>query len=158
MVKNAIETNRKKAPRHSLFSDRLWLMLSAMKDPIFYLGFGTLFAHELDSMLNHEWRVMPIVGALSDETGSMVFVLAHIPIVALLVALVSSENPRTRRLTRVGVGIFLALHGVLHILFGSHPDYEFSSVLSHTFIFGGAILGLLYVALEWIGRRGYGAQ
>ena len=124
-----------------------------MKNLVFYLGFGTLFSHELDSMLNHEWRVIPIIRTLSDETGAMVFVVAHIPIFALLVAWVSSKNPKTRRTTRIGIGLFLVLHGLLHILFKDHSAYEFSSMLSNVLIFGGSILGVTYLALEWIGKR-----
>ena len=124
-----------------------------MKNLVFYLGFGTLFSHELDSMLNHEWRVIPIIRTLLDETGAMVFVVAHIPIFALLVAWVSSKNPKTRRTTRIGIGLFLVLHGLLHILFKDHSAYEFSSMLSNVLIFGGSILGVTYLALEWIGKR-----
>ena len=36
---------------------------------------GTLFTHELDAMLNHEWRVLPLTSWLSDEIGMIVFVL-----------------------------------------------------------------------------------
>lgn len=126
-----------------------------MKDLAFYLGFGTLFTHELDSMLNHEWRVIPVIRALPDEIGLIVFVSAHIPIFALLVALVSSNNRKTRRMARIGIGIFLVLHGLLHILFKGHPDYEFSSIFSNVLIFGGSILGIIYLILEWSGKRRY---
>lgn len=129
-----------------------------MKDLSFYLGFGTLFAHELDSMVNHEWRVIPIVRALPDEIGSLVFVVAHIPAIALLLALLSSKNTRTRLATRIGVGIFLIFHGALHILFKGHPAYEFSSMLSNALIFSGAILGILYLILEWRETRRYTSQ
>lgn len=124
-----------------------------MKDLSFYLGFGTLLAHELDSMLNHEWRVIPIIRTLPDETGLIVFVAAHIPIFAYLVALVSSKNSRTRRMTRIGIGLFLLLHGLLHIFFKDHPAYEFSSIFSNILIFGGSVVGIIYLALELSGKR-----
>lgn len=120
-----------------------------MKDLAFYPGFGTLFAHELDSVLNHEWRVLPVIRSLPDEVGSMVFVVAHIPLIALLAALVSSKNFRTRQMTRTGIGLFPVLYGFLHILFKNHPAYEFSSMLSNTLIFGSALLGVIYLVLEW---------
>lgn len=124
-----------------------------MKDLFFHLGFGTLFTHELDSILNHEWRVIPIIRALPDDTGLIIFIMAHIPIFAILVALVSSENPKTRQMTRIGIGLFLVFHGLLHILFEGHPAYEFSGILSNALIFGGSILGIAYLALEWIEKR-----
>lgn len=126
-----------------------------MKDLAFYLGFGTLFTHELDSMLNHEWRVIPVIRSLPDETGLLVFVLAHIPLFAILVALVSSKKSRARRMTRIGIGLFLVFHGLLHILFLNHPAYEFSTVLSNVLIFGGSVLGIIYLFLEWKGKRRY---
>ena len=126
-----------------------------MKDLFFYLGFGTLFTHELDSMLNHEWRVIPIIRALPDETGQIIFTMAHIPLFAILVALVSSKNSKTRKMARTGVGLFLVIHGLLHILFEGHPAYEFSSILSNVLIFGGSIFGIVYLAFEWIGKRSY---
>ena len=126
-----------------------------MKDLAFYLGFGALFAHELDSILNHEWRVIPVIRSLPDETGLLVFVLAHIPIFAVLVALVSSKKIKTRRMTRISIGLFLVLHGLLHILFLNHPAYEFSTVLSNLLIFGGSFLGIIYLFLEWKGKRRY---
>lgn len=124
-----------------------------MKDLSFYLGFGTLFTHELDSMLNHEWRVIPIIRALPDETGQIIFLIAHIPMFAILVALVSSKNSKTRKMARIGFGLFLVIHGILHILFEGHPAYEFSSIVSNLLIFGGSIFGVVYLALEWIGKR-----
>ena len=126
-----------------------------MKHFVFYLGFGTLFAHELDSILNHEWRVIPIIRTFPDETGLIVFITAHIPIMALLVALVSSKNTRTRRLTRIGIGAFPALYGLLHIFFKSHPAYEFTGMLSNTLIVGGSVLGIIYLVLEWNDKRKY---
>jgi hypothetical protein len=126
-----------------------------MRDLAFYLGFGTLVTHELDSMLNHEWRVIPIIRALPDETGFIIFVTAHIPIFAILVALVSSQNSKTRQITRIGIGLFLVFHGLLHIFFKNHPAYEFSSMLSNALIFGGSLLGIVYLVMEWVGKRRY---
>ena len=74
---------------------------------------------------------------------------------AILVALVSSKNSKTRKMARIGVGLFLVIHGLLHILFEGHPAYEFSSILSNVLIFGGSIFGVVYLALEWIGKRSY---
>ena len=106
-------------------------------------------------MLNHEWRLMPIIRTLSDEMGMMVFVIVHIPIFAVLIALVSSKNSKTRRLTRIGIGLFLVLHGLLHVLFRDHPAYEFSSMYSNILIFAGSFMGIVYLVLEWSEKRRY---
>ena len=120
-----------------------------MKDIVFYLGFGTLSTHELDAIINHEWRIIPFIRALPEDTGMIVFVVAHIPIFALLLALISSNNSRIRRLSRLGFVLFLVLHGILHILFKAHAAYEFESLLSNILIYGGAFLGILYLILTW---------
>jgi len=114
----------------------------------FYLGMGFLFTHELDAVPNHEWRQLPLLQSLPDETGMWVFIAAHVPLFALLIALVASSNVRVRRNSRRVIGAFLVLHGVLHGLLMGRAEYEFSSTLSSLLIFGGAALGALYLALE----------
>ncbi len=119
-----------------------------MKDIAFYLGIASLFTHELDAVPNHEWRGVPLLQALPDETALVVFIAAHVPLFAVLIALVASSNPRTRRLSRLGVGVFLLVHGLLHALSMGQPTYEFSSTLSNLLIFGGAAFGGVYLVLE----------
>ena len=124
-----------------------------MKNLAFYLGMGILFTHELDAMPNHEWRVLPLTSWLPDETGMLVFIVIHIPLFAILIALVSSANDKIRNRSKLGISLFLAIHGLLHALFMNHVDYEFSSVLSNALIFGGALFGLVYLLLEYRERR-----
>ena len=124
-----------------------------MKNIAFYLGIGTLFTHELDAMPNHEWRVLPLTSWLSNEIGMIVFMLIHIPLFAILIALVSSTHDRIRIRSRLGISIFLIIHGVLHTLFINHADYEFSSMLSNVLIWGGALFGLVYLFLEYRENR-----
>ena len=120
-----------------------------MKNIAFYLGIGTLFTHELDAMPNHEWRVLPLTSWLPDEIGMIVFVLIHIPLFAVLIALVSNTHDKIRLRSRLGISIFLIIHSVLHRLFMNHADYEFSSTLSNVLIFGGGLLGLVHLFLEY---------
>lgn len=124
-----------------------------MKDLFIYLGLGMLLTHELDAVSNHEWRVLPLIRVLPDDVGLAVFVGLHVPIFALLIAGVASRSDRVRSLTRLGVALFLAIHGVLHLLFMDHPAYEFPSTLSNTLIFGGAICGVAYLVLETLDRK-----
>lgn len=124
-----------------------------MKNVIFYLGLGMLFTHELDAVPNHEWRVLPILRALSDDLGASIFVLAHVPIFAVVIACVASLNPRVRAKTRFIASGFLAIHGLLHIFFSGHAAYEFSSPASMFFIYGAAGLGLLYLLADFLEHR-----
>jgi hypothetical protein len=115
-----------------------------VKSLFFYLGLALLFTHELDSMPNHEWRVLPLLRSLPDSTGESVFVLAHVPIFALTIAYVASLNQHTRKLARDIASGFFIVHAILHILFSGHLNYEFASLLSSLLIFGAAICGLAY--------------
>ena len=115
-----------------------------MKSISFYLGLALLFTHELDSMPNHEWRVLPLLRSLSESAGETVFVVAHIPIFALTIACVASLNTRTRKLARDIACGFFVVHAILHALFSGHPAYEFPTLLSSTLIYGAAACGVVY--------------
>ena len=122
--------------------------LRCLSNIAFYVGMGSLLTHEIDAIPNHEWRGLPLLRALPDETGMVVFIAAHVPIFAVLIALVASSNARRRELSRLGIGVFLLVHGLLHALSMGQATYEFSSTLSNVLIFGGSACGALYLLLE----------
>jgi hypothetical protein len=124
-----------------------------MKNPVFYLGLALLFTHELDSMPNHEWRVIPFLGSLSDANGEMTFLIAHIPIFALVIAFVASLNPKIRARARNVASGFLIVHAILHYLISVKPAYEFSSILSAILIYGAAVCGAAYFVAIWLERK-----
>jgi hypothetical protein len=124
-----------------------------MKNVFFYLGLGTLFTHELDAVSNHEWRVLPILRSLPEMSAMNAFVLLHIPIFAVVVALVASPDKRLRERSRLGVSVFLIVHAVLHLWYAGEATYEFSSALSRVLIFGGAVFGVLHIAASYRGIR-----
>ena len=120
-----------------------------MKNLVFYLGIALLFTHELDAMPNHEWHVLPFLSSLSDSTGELVFVLAHIPIFMLVLALVATLNETIRSRTRIVASGFLVIHATLHYLFSDHIAYEFYSILSSALIYGASICGLSYLFIDY---------
>jgi len=122
--------------------------LRRIRDLAFYLGLGALFTHEIDAIPNHEWRGMPLLGTLRDESGMLVFIAAHVLFFAVVIALVASKDERVRRFSRLGISAFIVVHALLHLLSAGAPTYEFSSRLSRLLIFGGAGLGGLYLALS----------
>ena len=124
-----------------------------MKNIIFYIGMSTLFTHEIDAIINHEWRLLPLLGWLTDEYGEIVFILIHIPLFAILIALVASTNIKTRSLSRIGISIFLVIHGLLHVVFMRSTSYEFTSTLSNILIFGGALFGAAFLLLVFMEKR-----
>ncbi len=123
-----------------------------MKIIFFYLGLGALFTHELDAMTNHEWRVLPLLRLLPDEMRMNVFVRAHVPLFAILIALVASSNVCTDAMAKLLISGFLVVHGFLYAIFMSHPNDEFTSVLSNTLIFGGAVFGGIYVIVDLLSK------
>jgi len=124
-----------------------------MNNLFFYLGLGTLFTHELDAIGNHEWRVIPILQSLPELVAMNTFILLHIPLYAVLVALVANTNVQLRERSRLGVSIFLIVHALLHLWFRNDVSYEFTSTMSNILIFGGAIFGALYLAISYKDSR-----
>lgn len=95
------------------------------------------------------FQSIALVSFLPEELGFNTFVLIHIPLFAVLVAVVSSNNSRLRKLSRLGVGVFLLFHAGLHVLFTNVDGYEFDSMLSSLLIFGGAFVGGLYLLASY---------
>lgn len=119
-----------------------------LKKAIFYLGLGALFTHEMDAMLNHEWRLLPLTGWLPDPAGMITFQILHVPLAALLIAWVASQAASVRKRARLLISAFLVIHGGLHILFSSNPNYEFSGTMSKLLIYSASLLGGGYLVLE----------
>lgn len=127
--------------------------MDRMKSSVFYLGLALLFTHELDSMPNHEWRVLPVLNALSDSTGEWIFIAAHVPIFAVVIAFVASLNKAIRARSRNIAAAFLVAHALLHFLFSGHAAYEFVSRLSSVLIYGAALCGVVYLLMAYVGRN-----
>lgn len=115
-----------------------------MKGTAFYLGLALILTHELDAMSHHEWRVLPLLSQLEDAAGQNLFVILHIPILAIVVACIASLNIKLRRKSRDIASGFLIVHAVLHFAFSSHANYEFNSLLSSILIYGAALCGMVY--------------
>lgn len=120
-----------------------------MSQWLFRLGFSTLLAHELDAVMRGEWRVLPLTSFLPDQVGYVVFVVLHIPLVAVLLWLIAHPDLRLRRRSEVGISLFLILHVGLHLAFFTHPHYDFHHGLSQLLIFGGGALGMAHLLALW---------
>ncbi|MBD2111962.1 MULTISPECIES: DUF6713 family protein [Cyanophyceae] len=124
-----------------------------MENLLFYLGFATLMAHELDAMTQAEWRLLFILNRLPDAIAEVAFVLVHIPLVAGLLWLTNHEAPAVRRWSRIAVALFLVIHAGLHKRLEHSALYTFDSELSRGLIYGGGVLGLLYLLTVFIASR-----
>ena len=116
-----------------------------MKNLLFYLCFATIITHELDAMTQSEWKLLFILRSLPEETASLAFVVIHIPLIAALLWLTNNEYQPIKNWSRIALAAFLVIHSGLHKLLEKNPNYTFNSSLSLGLIYGGGLLGLLYL-------------
>ena len=121
-----------------------------MKNILFYLGFATLITHELDAMTQSEWKLLFILRSLPEQIASSAFVVIHIPLIAALLWLTNKESQSIKTFSRIALAAFLIIHSGLHKLLENHPDYTFNSWLSLWLIYGGGLLGFLYLIQVFI--------
>lgn len=115
-----------------------------MQNLLFYFGFSTLLAHELDAMTQSEWRLLFVLRNLLEPLASNIFVLAHVPVVALLLWLTSHQSLSTRYWSRLVIALFAVIHVALHKHLEHHPAYTFTSPLSLALIYGAGVFGFVY--------------
>ena len=121
-----------------------------MKNIIFNLSFATLLTHELDAMTQSEWRLLFILRSLPEKTAPSAFVILHVPLIAALLWLTNNEFKAIKNWSRIAIAGFLVIHSGLHNLLENHPNYTFNSSLSVGLIYGGGLLGLLYLILVFV--------
>ncbi|WP_414622123.1 DUF6713 family protein [Calothrix sp. CCY 0018] len=121
-----------------------------MKNLIFYLGFATIITHELYAMTQSEWKLLFVLRSLPEETASLTFVILHIPLIAALLWLTNNQSQTIKNRSRIALTVFLIIHSGLHKLLENNPNYTFNSPLSLALIYGGGLLGLLYLILVFM--------
>jgi len=115
---------------------------------VFYLMLATLFTHELDAVVQAEWRLLYVLRALPSADGQFWFVLLHVPLFAGLLCLLTHEAWRVRQLTRLSLAVFAVIHAGLHYRLSAEPLYTFTSPLSLALIYGAAALAILFLLLS----------
>ncbi|MDP6952008.1 MAG: hypothetical protein QGF53_04530 [Alphaproteobacteria bacterium] len=116
---------------------------------LFTFGLAMLVSHELDAIVVAEWRLLPLLNLLPDETAHMVFLALHVPVLAGLFWLTAFSSPRCRYRSQLVFDAFLIGHAGVHGLMSGHTLYMFDSWLSHTLIYGAAIVGTVHLILAW---------
>ena len=126
-----------------------------MRNAIFLLAFSLLNAHELDAMVQQEWRILIGLRALAPSTAESLFVILHIPLVAVLLWLAFHRSAAVAAWTRRAICAFGPVHVVLHALLRDHPAYSFDSPLSQALIAGYGIAGAAYLLVDgvWMSRQ-----
>jgi hypothetical protein len=129
-----------------------------MKNLLFNLGLATLSTHELDAVSQSEWHLLYILNNLPEQISRDVFVIAHVPLFAIILGLTFNEKSIVKEWSRIAFSIFLIIHAGLHKLFENHPLYSFYSPISKGLIFGGGLIGVMYLAATYAYHNFYQAK
>ncbi len=124
-----------------------------MKNLLFYLGFATIITHELDAMTQSEWKLLFILRSLPEQIAPSAFVILHVPVIAVLMWLTNNKYLAVKNWSRIALSVFLIIHSGLHKLLENSPNYTFYSPLSLGLIYGGGLLGLIYLIGIFISWR-----
>ena len=114
-------------------------------DWAFYAVLALLFAHELDAVERHEWRLLPGLRSLPDGLAGRLFVLLHVPLFLGVFRLATHPSPRVHRPFRRTLCAFAVVHAVVHRRSRGHPEYEFEGPTSRVLIHGAALAGLVHL-------------
>ncbi len=124
---------------------------------VFYFAVAALFTHEMDAVMQAEWRLFYFLRDMPDAAAYPVFVLLHFPLFVLFFWLSSHPYRPAREGFRFIVSIFLIVHAGLHWHLSGRQNYGFEGVFSNIWIALAALGGVAYVALHLLERRRAGA-
>jgi hypothetical protein len=117
-----------------------------MSHAFFFLGFALLLVHEMDAVSLGEWRIFPLLRSLQNEAGHEAFAALHVPIYALLLALLFGDGGASSAVI-VGMDAFFILHVALHVVFRNHPENRFGYAFSWSLIAGAGACGSVDLVL-----------
>ena len=122
---------------------RAWLDLSLI------LAVALLAVHEMDAMTHAEWRLLPVLGGMDDDTAREAFVFLHIPLYVgvFWAVFVSSWKQLAGRLFSAAT----IAHAVAHLLLSGHEHYTFIAPIETITVYGAALAGLAHLALSFRG-------
>lgn len=124
-----------------------------MRNLTFHLGLSMLIAHELDAVLQAEWRLLFILRRMPEDAAATAFILLHVPLVAGLLWITNHASEHLRNNSRLVTAIFFIIHAGLHKRLGHHVNYSFTSPLSVFLIYGAGVLGIGYLLASFLASR-----
>lgn len=127
------------------------------KTILYYLAVAALFTHELDAVLNLEWRLLFHVFTLPEATAGALFIGLHFPLFFAFFYFGHHKNLKIRARFRVTVCLFVVFHSVLHFALSGHEKYYFEGFLSNAYIWGSAVFGLAFVMVSWRDAQSQGS-
>jgi len=127
--------------------------VSRMAGAVIWLGVALLIAHELDAVARHEWRLLPGFASFEDDVARDLFVLLHIPLLAIIFWAMTHHDAGLKSAGRAVIAALLVIHGGLHFLLSGHALYEFQGIVAHLTIYGATLAGAAYLVLRAIDSK-----
>lgn len=121
---------------------KLWLNLSLV------ITLALFAVHEMDAMTHAEWRLLPVLSDLPDETARNWFVLLHIPLFAGVFWAVFLAS--WRRLAAQIVSGLIIVHAIVHFLLSGHQLYTFIAPIETVTVYGAALSSAIYIAISFL--------
>ncbi len=115
----------------------------------FYVGLSFIFTHELDAVKMKEWKMVPILSILKEQTGYYIFIALHIPLFILLFWGLYGSYPNEVNTTLIfWLDISFIVHFFLHLGFLRHKNNLFKSAFSWILITGTGICAILDLTIN----------
>jgi hypothetical protein len=111
-----------------------------------------LFTHEVDAVLQAEWRLLYVLREMPDALAAQWFVAIHVPLFVFVVGFAYHPAPNKQLVSRVAISVFSIVHAGLHFRLRNDPLNLFESTLSLALIYGAALFGASYLGLQWRSR------
>lgn len=122
----------------------------ALAGVVFVVELALLFVHEMDAVRRQEWKMFIVLKDMTDEKAYRVFLLLHIPLYAIILALLFSGA------ARVGfyvTDIFLIAHMLVHWGFRRHRANNLNGALSKVILYGAGLLAVFHLIMISVWAR-----
>jgi hypothetical protein len=116
------------------------------------LVISLLFAHEVDAVLQAEWRLLYVLREMPEPLAAQWFVAIHVPLFVLVLGLVYHSALNKQTVSRIAISAFAIVHAGLHFRLRNDPLNLFEPTLSLALIYGAALLAACYLGLKWRSR------
>lgn len=119
---------------------------------LFRLGLALLFAHELDAVRRHEWRLLFVLRHRPESTAARAFIAIHVPLFSVFLLAVGASG-EIGFWFRAAISTFLIVHAGLHWSLRHRTECNFNSGLSRGLIYGAAFVGAIHILVSFVITR-----
>jgi len=111
-----------------------------------FLGCVAFFiGHEIDATYRKEWRLLPMLSTMKDETAAAWFIALHVPVVFFLLVLIVLPEAGFAVASCNVFCAFAVVHVGLHAFWPKSELYLFDNTVSRSLIYGEGLFGALYL-------------